>query len=443
MEIARDALNELRSWKESRHRKPLVLQGARQVGKSWILKKFGKECYGDMVYLNFDTMPDLNIEFQRTKDPRRIISSLSMITGKPINAQSTLIVLDEVQECNEALNSLKYFCEEASEYNIVCAGSLLGVALNRKGASFPVGKVDFMKLYPVTFSEYLRASDMRLYKAYAAIDGIITIPEVIHQQLTDAYKVYLLLGGMPEVVSAYIDSKDWNAVLRIQAAILQSYTFDFAKHIDNKDIPRVFQVWGNIQDQLAREDKKFRYADVKKGARGREYEGAIEWLVLAGLVYRVCNVETPRLPLSAYKKSNFFKLYLDDVGLLCRKFDLAPSVVLQGSRLFTEFKGVLSENFVLQSLVRQFGDNQYYWTSGNTAEVEFLLQFMGSIIPIEVKADHNVKAKSLSLYRKTYNPEVSVRFSTLNMRKDDDLINVPLYLADKLRHILQGIMAVR
>ena len=432
MEIKRDIIEKLKAWKENPRRKPLVLQGARQVGKSWALKKFGKECFEDIVYINFDTMPALKEDFRRTKVPAQLIRQMEIMTGKPITPSSTLIILDEIQECNDALNSLKYFCEDAPEYAVVCAGSLLGVALNRSGASFPVGKVNFMTLYPVSFAEYLRAIDAQLYHAYKMIDTIMAVPEVIHQQLTDAYKAYLVLGGMPEAVSAYIDAKDWEEAKAIQDGILQSYSLDFAKHINNKDIPRVFQVWGNLQDQLAREDKKFRYGDVQKGARAREYEGAIEWLCLAGLVHRVSALETPRLPLSAYKKSNAFKLYLNDVGLLGRKFDLDVQTVLAGDNLFTEFKGVMAENYVLQSLVRQFGNSQYYWTSGNMAKVEFVLQADGKIIPIEVKADKNVTAKSLAYYRKQYTPQLSVRLSTLNMRKDDDLLNLPLYLVDKM-----------
>lgn len=436
MEIKRDIIEKLKAWKENPRRKPLVLQGARQVGKSWALKKFGKECFDDIVYINFDTMPALKEDFRRTKVPAQLIRQMEIMTGKPITPSSTLIILDEIQECNDALNSLKYFCEDAPEYAVVCAGSLLGVALNRSGASFPVGKVNFMTLYPVSFAEYLRAIDAQLYHAYKMIDTIMAVPEVIHQQLTDAYKAYLVLGGMPEAVSAYIDAKDWEEAKAIQDGILQSYSLDFAKHINNKDIPRVFQVWGNLQDQLAREDKKFRYGDVQKGARAREYEGAIEWLCLAGLVHRVSALETPRLPLSAYKKSNAFKLYLNDVGLLGRNFDLDVQTVLAGDNLFTEFKGVMAENYVLQSLVRQFGNSQYYWTSGNMAKVEFVLQADGKIIPIEVKADKNVTAKSLAYYRKQYTPQLSVRLSTLNMRKDDDLLNLPLYLVDKMSRFI-------
>ena len=418
-EIQREILDKMKAWKENPRRKPLVLQGARQVGKSWALKKFGRECFEDMVYINFDTMPAVKEDFKRTKEPLKLIKSMELMTGKKIIPTSTLIVLDEIQECNEALNSLKYFCEDAPEYAVVCAGSLLGVALNRTGASFPVGKVDFMTLYPVSFAEYLRAADAQLYHSYQMIDEVMSVPEVLHQQLIDAYKLYLVLGGMPEAVSAYIDTRSWAEVKVVQDAILQSYSLDFAKHISNKDIPRVFQVWGNLQNQLAREE-------------------AIEWLCLAGLVHRVSAIETPRLPLSAYKKDNAFKLYLNDVGLLGRKFDLDAATVLMGDNLFTEFKGVMAENYVLQALVRQYGSQHYYWTSGNTAEVEFLLQDAGKIIPIEVKADKNVTAKSLAYYRKQYLPKLSIRLSALNMRKDDDLLNLPLYLVDKLKMFVEN-----
>lgn len=440
MEITRDIIYRLKEWKSSTRRKPLVLQGARQVGKSWVLKKFGKECFESTVYINFDTMPAIKSDFARTKEPQKLLKMLEMTVGQSISPDSTLIIFDEIQECNDALNSLKYFCEDARDYCIVCAGSLLGVALNRSGASFPVGKVDFMRLYPVSFAEYLRSSDARLYASYEMIDGVMAVPEALHEQLTDAYMEYLPLGGMPEAVSTFLDTRQWSDVATVQDGILESYSLDFAKHISNKDIPRVFQVWANLQDQLAREDKKFRYADIKHGARAREYEGAIEWLCLAGLTHRVSAVETPRLPLSAYKKSNAFKLYLNDTGLLCRKFGLDPRTVVQGSTMFTEFKGVMAENYVLLSLVRQFGEGQYYWTSGNTAEVEFILQHEGYIIPIEVKASRNITAKSLALYRKTYSPQLAIRLSTLNLRKDDDLLNMPLYLVDKLKRIVNAVI---
>ncbi len=437
MEIKRDILTQLTEWKNSPRRKPLVLQGARQVGKSWILKKFGNECYKEVIYINFDTMPAWKEDFKKSKEPKTLVNSMSMAFGKEITPKDTLIIWDEIQECNDALNSLKYFCEEAPEYSIVCAGSLLGVALNRTGSSFPVGKVNFLTLRPVSFSEYLNAAKPELFASYKLINIPNPVPEVLHEKLLTAYKEYLALGGMPEAVSNYIDSHDWQSTNEIQDGILQSYTYDFSKHINNKDIPRVFQVWDNLQDQLAREDKKFKYSDIKQGARAREYEGAIEWLRMAGLVQMVYCVETPRLPLSAYKKPGAFKLYLCDVGLLCRKFGLETATAIRGNSLFTEFKGVLAENYILQSLVSQFNDKQYYWTSGNTAEVEFILQNAEQITPIEVKAEQNIKAKSLALYRKTYTPKLAIRFSTLNMRKDNDLLNLPLYMADRLKEAIK------
>lgn len=437
MKIKRDIIEQLNKWKESPRRKPLVLQGARQVGKSWALKKFGEESFGDVAYFNFDTMPLLCEEFKRTKQPQEIVKMLCMTIGKAIKPEHTLIIFDEIQECNEALNSLKYFCEESREFPVVCAGSLLGVALNRSGASFPVGKVDFMQLHPISFAEFLRTTDSQLYGIYQIIDVNTPVPEVVHNRLISTYKTFLALGGMPEAVSAFADTGDWKEVISIQDSILKSYSLDFAKHINNKDIPRVFQVWSNIQDQLAREDRKFRYSDVQKGARAREYEAAIEWLRLAGLVLKVNCVETPRLPISAYADSGAFKLYLNDTGLLCRKFDLSPDVAMQGDRLFTEFKGILAENYILQSLVRQFGDRHFYWTSGNTAEVEFILQTNSRIVPIEVKSESNVRARSLALYRSRYSPELAIRFSTLNIRKDNDLLNLPLYMVDRLGEMLE------
>lgn len=432
MEIRRTLLEELKRWKESPRRKPLVLQGARQVGKSWLLKEFGRACFVDTVYVNFDTMPALKEDFKRSKSPAQVVKALAMTVGHAIEPGQTLIILDEIQECNDALNSLKYFCEDAPEYAVVCAGSLLGVALNRSGASFPVGKVCFKTLHPVSFAEYLAALEPKLHFAYRQITIGEAVPETIHQQLTAAYKVYLVLGGMPEAVSVYADTLRWEDVAEVQDAVLTAYALDFSKHIGNKDIPRVFQVWGNLQDQLAREGRKFRYADIQQGARAREYEAAIEWLCLSGLVHRVYATETPRLPLSAYRRSNAFKLYLNDVGLLCRKFRLSPQTVLEGNRIFTDFKGVLAENYVLQSLVRQFGGSPCYWTSGNTAEVEFVLQHDDRIIPVEVKAGTSVTAKSLSQYRMKYAPQLSVRLSLQNMRRDGDLLNLPLYLVDKL-----------
>ncbi len=435
MEVKRDILEALAVWKNNPYRKPLVMQGARQVGKSWTLEKFGQTCFTNYIRINFEGEAELKADFARTKDPHRLIRILSQVTGVDILPQETLIIWDEIQECNDALNALKYFCEQAPEYAIVCAGSLLGVALKRSGTSFPVGKVDFMTLYPVSFKEFIQVYNPRQADWLASVTAIESFPEIMHSQLIDSYKIYLTCGGMPEAISRYIDTQDWAQVEQVLQNILLAYPLDFSKHIHSKDIPRVHQVWNNLQDQLAREDRKFRYGLIQKNARAREYEGAIEWLRLSGLIHKVHAVETPRLPLSAYKDPAAFKLYLADVGLLRSKFRLHPQTVLRGDVLFTEFKGVLTENYILQSLVRQFGDEQFYWTSGNQAEVEFLLQVSNVLIPIEVKSALSVHAKSLSEYRKKYTPALSIRFSLKNLHRDDDLLNLPLYMADYLENL--------
>ncbi|MDR3272727.1 MAG: ATP-binding protein [Flavobacteriaceae bacterium] len=442
MSIKRNIIKDLEKWKNNPHRKPLVLQGARQVGKSFILQLFGKDFFENYVYLNFDFEKEHKVEFERTKDPQRLISYISAVKGQKILPQKTLLIFDEIQECNEALNSMKYFYELAPEYAVVCAGSLLGVAMNRKGASFPVGKVDFLSLFPVSFSEFLaeynpKIADFLQNFIYSfSKNDFQQIPEIIHSQLIEIYKIYLCMGGMPESINRFLENRNWQEVDKINNQILISYTLDFAKHIDSKDILRVHKLWENIQDNLAKEDRKFRYALIEKNARARDYENAIEWLSLTGLVHKVFGVQTPRLPVSSYKNSSTFKLYLSDTGLLRTKFKLDSLTVLKGDRLFTEFKGILTENYVLQALVRLFGKEQFYWTSGNTAEVDFLLQKSGEIIPIEVKSSLSTKARSLSLYRKNYNPKISIKFSLKNLEKQDDLLNLPLYLSDFLNVFL-------
>lgn len=440
MEINRDILSDLELWKNSPYRKPLVLQGARQVGKSFILKRFGELHFENCCYVNFDFEKEHKAEFAKTKDPQRIVSYLESVKGVNIKPEKTLIIFDEIQECNDALNSMKYFRELMPQQAVVCAGSLLGVALKREGASFPVGNVDFMTLYPTSFKEFLPLYDERLS---AFLDNMIgekklqKVPEIIHSQLIEAYKVYLCCGGMPEAVARFIENKNWNDVDLINNQILNAYSLDFAKHIDNKDIPRLYRLWENIQDNLAKEDRKFRYSLIEKNARAREYENSVEWLVLSGLVNRVFEVQTLRMPLSSCKNSNAFKLYLADSGLLRTKFHLSPLSVIQGDRLFIEFKGVLTENYVLQSLTRQFGNNIYYWTSGNQAEIEFILQDGEDIIPVEAKSASSVKAKSMSEYRKKYNPKFSIRFSLRNIERNDDLLNLPLYLADYAKKVMR------
>jgi len=439
MHIPRNLSNDLKRWKKGRYRKPLLLQGARQVGKSFVLKEFGAGCFENCCYVNFDFEKEHKAEFARTKDPVRIVSYLKAATGMDIKPERTLIIFDEIQECNDALNSLKYFRELMPEQAIVCAGSLLGVALKRQGASFPVGNVDFLTLYPVSFKEFLPLynKSLSLFLEHYVLGGFLEkVPEIFHTQLIDAYKVYLCCGGMPEAIVRYLENRDWGEVDIVNNQILTAYTLDFAKHINSKDIPRLQRLWQNIQDNLAKEDRKFRYSLIEKNARGREYENSVEWLVLSGLIHRVFEVNTLRLPLSSCKNSNAFKLYLADSGLLRTKFRLTPTTILQGDRLFAEFKGILTENYVLQSLVRQFRDDLFYWTSGNQAEVEFLLQHAGMIIPIEAKSALSTNAKSLSEYRKKYQPPLSLRFSLKNVEKNNDFLNLPLYLADYTENIL-------
>ncbi len=440
MNIGREILDDLNRWKNSRYRKPLVLQGARQVGKSFILKQFGEQYFENYCYVNFDFEREHKTEFSISKDPARIVSYLTAVKGIDIKPEKTLIIFDEVQECNDALNCLKYFRELMPEQAVVCAGSLLGVALKREGASFPVGNVDFLTLYPVTFKEFLILYNEKLsyfLENYVAARTVEKVPEIFHTQLIEAYKVYLCCGGMPETIVRYLENRNWDEVDTVNNQILTAYTLDFAKHIDSKDIPRLQRLWQNIQDNLAKEDRKFKYSLIEKNARGRDYENSVEWLVLSGLANRIFEVSTLRLPLSSCKNSNAFKLYLADSGLLRTKFRLAPATILQGDKLFTEFKGVLTENYILQSLVRQFGIDIFYWTSGNQAEIEFVFQLSEKIIPVEVKSALSTKSKSLSEYRKKYLPELSLRFSLKNVERNDDLLNLPLYLADYTEKLIK------
>jgi len=443
MRIEREILQDLNRWKNSRYRKPLVLQGARQVGKSFILQQFGEQYFDNYCYVNFDFEKEHKAEFARSKDPARIVSYLTAVKGIDIQPEKTLIIFDEIQESNDALNCLKYFRELIPEQAVVCAGSLLGVALKREGASFPVGNVDFLTLYPVSFKEFIALYNEKLSQflnKYIASETLEKVPEIFHTQLIDAYKVYLCCGGMPETIVRYLENRDWEETDMVNNLILTAYTLDFAKHVDSKDIPRLYRLWQNIQDNLAKEDRKFKYSLIEKNARGRDYENSVEWLVLSGLVNRVFEVSSLRLPLSSCKNSNAFKLYLSDAGLLRTKFRLSPTTILQGDRLFTEFKVVLTENYVLQSLVRQFGNDIFYWTSGNQAEIEFMFQLSGKIIPVEAKSAFSTKAKSLSEYRKKYLPELSIRFSLKNVEKNEDLLNLPLYLADYTKMLIKGII---
>ena len=429
MEIKRQAIDQLIEWKNTPHRKPLVLQGARQVGKTWILKEFGRTQFESFAVFNFDENPELKEFFTSTKDVKRILQNLSLVHGKTIQPQKTLIIFDEIQECNAALNSLKYFCEEAPEYCIACAGSLLGVTMSR-GASFPVGKVDFRQIHPVSFLEFLEAAEPELAAYLNTIAAIEPIPEIFFNRLLERFRMYYISGGMPEAISVLLDDGDIARVQGVLQAILNAYALDFSKHAENKDIPKIGYIWNSLPSQLARENKKFLYQTVKPGARAREYENALQWLTNAGLLYRIYRSTKPGLPIKSYDDLTAFKIYSLDVGLLRRQSGLAPSAIAEGNRLLTEFKGALTENYILESLVRQFEETPRYWSSGNSAEVDFLIQVENDIIPIEVKSDENVAGKSLTFYRKEYSPKFAIRYSLLNLKKDGGLINIPLFMAD-------------
>ncbi len=429
MEIFRQGINKLIEWQNKPNRKPLVLQGARQVGKTWLMNQFGKERFEGVAYFNFEEQPELKSFFAQTKDVGRILNNLSLVNGKPIREKKTLIIFDEIQECNEALNSLKYFQEKAPGYCIICAGSLLGVAMSQD-KSFPVGKVDFMTLYPLSFQEFLSAAAPDLITVLKNLDLKEPIPDMFFNRLLEQFKRFFISGGMPEAVVALLENQSTEATQEILQNILNAYTLDFSKHAPANDFHRINYIWTSLPSQLARENKKFLYQTVKPGARAREYENALEWLNNAGLIYKIHKVTAPRLPLSAYVDLSSFKVYMNDVGLLRRLSLLNPIAVTEGNRLFTEFKGALTENYILQSLIRQFEGTPRYWTSGNTAEIDFLIQNKNDIIPIEVKADENVRSKSLSTYRKEYSPPLSLRFSLRNLKLDNGILNIPLFLAD-------------
>ena len=435
MEIKRRALEQLAEWKIKSSRKPLLLTGIRQVGKTWLLKHFGKKYFVDTAYFNFERQEELSQFFRTTRDPGRIIDNLSLVHGRAIQPQKTLIIFDEIQESGEALNSLKYFCEEAPEYAVACAGSLLGVAFGHD-KSFPVGKVDFLQVYPVTFSEFLSEEAPDLYSYLEQIDKPEPIPEIFFNPLCEKLKMYFISGGMPEAVATLLGARDTNATQAVLQSVISSYQLDFSKHVEKKDIPKINYIWNSLPSQLARENKKFLYQAVRPGARAREYEDALLWLSNAGLVTKVYCSEKPGIPLTAYDDLTAFKVYLPDVGVLRRLSLLDPVAFSEGNRMFTEFKGALTENYILSGLTGQFEPIPRYWRSGNKAEVDFLIQYRNQVIPVEVKSDENIRSKSLAYYKKEYAPGLSVRFSLRNLKKDEGLINIPLFMVDYARKII-------
>ncbi len=435
MEIKRDIMTALLKWKQRPERKPLIIQGARQIGKTWIMRKFGEEYFDNVAYFNFDASEELCREFENTKSSERLIDILRLYTEFPIEPGRTLIIFDEIQQSNKALNSLKYFCEEAPEYHILAAGSLLGVSLSQ-GDSFPVGKVEFLQMYPVTFREFLRADTLQMYEYLENLTEISPLPEIVMGRVGEAYRRYQVCGGMPAAVTAMLEKRGVQEIEEIQKSILTAYSLDFAKHAPGKDIPRIAAIWNSIPSQLTKENRKFIYKLVKTGARAREYEDGLLWLEHAGMIYRIFCSSKPGLPLSAYDDLSAFKIYLCDGGLLRVMAQLPADVLWSENPLYTEFKGAMAENMVLQSLAAYFDVMPRYWISEATAEVDFLLQNGTSLLPVEVKSGTRLSGRSLGIYIDRFSVELALRYSMNNLKRDNAILNIPIFLADWTKKLL-------
>ena len=430
----RIAIEKLLKWKEKKHRKPLIVGGARQVGKTWLMKEFGKQYYKDTIYINFDSNSRMTELFASDLDTKRLIMGLELYADRKIDPEHTLLIFDEVQEVPRALTSLKYFCENAPEYQIVCAGSLLGIALH-EGTSFPVGKVDFLNLYPLSFKEFLIATGKERF--------IELLDHQDYQMITsfkdtyiDALKQYYYVGGMPEVVQSFIDNTDFREVRDIQKRILLAYEQDFSKHAPNEIVPKIRMLWKSIPSQLSKENKKFIYGLIREGARAKEYETALLWLSDCGLVHKVSRVSTAKIPLKAYEDLKAFKLFVLDVGLLGCMAGLNQKVLLDGNDLFVEFKGALTEQYVCQQLKTIEDLNLFYYTNERgSCEIDFVVDTGEQIIPVEVKAEVNLKAKSLKTYHEKFKPEISIRTSMADYKKEEWLINLPLYAINQIKNL--------
>lgn len=431
--MKRNAIEQLLAWKNSTDRKPLVLKGARQVGKTWLMEEFGRLYYEDTFYFNFDEEDELQSIFETNKNPHRIIELLGMIKGKKILPEKHLIIFDEVQECSEALNSLKYFCEKANEYHIISAGSLLGTLL-AKPKSYPVGKVNLLNISPMTFDEFLAASDEGLYSYYTGVQKGQRIEEIFHHRLLDAYNYYLIIGGMPECVQSWITHKDPAEISRIQQELIELYENDFSKHNGKVNSGRILMVFRSLVTQLSKDNEKFIYGCVREGARAREFEEAIERLVSAGMVLRIYNVSKPEHPLKAYEQLNHFKLFMFDVGLMKHMAAISNEAILLKSDY--QFKGALTENYVLQQIKAIYDTEPKYYAPTSTNEIDFVVQDGMNIIPIEVKAGESVTSASFKNYIKEYKPEKAVRLSKLGYEINDSFVNLPLYLANKMHELV-------
>ncbi len=427
----RTAIEKLLKWKQNKHRKPMIIEGARQVGKTWLMKEFGQQAYADTVYINFDSNSRMAELFASDLDTERLIMGLELYAGHKIDPNNTLLIFDEVQEVPRALSSLKYFYENAPQYHIVCAGSLFGIALHQ-GTSFPVGKVDFMNLYPLSFREFLMANGQ---ERFAELIDKRDFQMITSFKLTyiDALKHYYYVGGMPEAVQSFAENKDFNEVREIQRRILMAYEQDFSKHAPNEIVPRLRMIWNSIPSQLAKENKKFIYGLVREGARAKDYEAAIMWLSDCGLVHKISRVNTAGIPLRAYEDLKAFKLFVVDVGLLGCMAGLRQHTLLDGNDLFVEFKGALTEQYVCQQLKNIEDLDIYYYTNDRgSCEIDFVVDTGGKIVPVEVKAEVNLRAKSLKSYQEKFSPEISVRTSMADYKKEEWLVNLPLYAIDQI-----------
>ena len=430
----RNAIEKLIKWKQSRNRKPLIIEGARQVGKTWLMKEFGRQAYADTIYINFDSNSRMSDLFASDLDTERLIMGLELYAGRKIDPDNSLLIFDEVQEVPRALTSLKYFYENAPQYHIVCASSMLGIALH-EGTLFPVGKVDFLKLYPLSFMEFLMAIGKEQFSELIEKQDFQMITS-FKQIYIDALKQYYFVGGMPEAVQSFSENRDFAEVREIQRRILMAYEQDFSKHAPNETVPRLRMVWNSIPSQLSKENKKFIYGLVREGSRAKDYETAIMWLSDCGLIHKISRVNMIGAPLRAYEDLKAFKLYLLDVGLLGCMVGLDQETLLDGSDLFVEFKGALTEQYVCQQLKAIDDLSIYYYTNDRgSCEIDFIVENGNKIIPVEVKAEVNLKAKSLRTYKDRFAPEISVRSSMADYKKEDWLINLPLYAISQIKEI--------
>jgi len=427
--MERKIVNSLLEWKNSDVRKPLLLYGARQVGKTYSCLMFGKSHYKNVAYFNFEDAKDLAAVFEQDLDPERIVRVLSARISLSIFKNDTLIIFDEIQACERALTSLKYFCENAPEYHIIAAGSLLGVALKREKYSFPVGKVDMLTLYPLDFEEFLWATENRELSSLIREHAKTFNPFPLHQLALDWYRKYLVIGGLPAVVAEYMRTFDYQFVYSVQKSLNDAYIADMAKYATPQETQKIMSAWSSIPGQLAKENHKFQYKLIKSGARANEYEVPIEWLRSAGMVHKCQMSSEGKLPLSAYTDSGYFKLYMMDTGLLCSKFNVPASAIIDVEMTSDGFRGALAENYVMQALISN-GIDPYYWNSDGKAEVDFIYQDRrGQVIPIETKSSDNVRSKSLVHFIKKYNPPFSIRISAKNFGFENGLKSIPLYAA--------------